>query len=59
MHIECLSVEQGLVTGVYIKKRNIVSNGTNIEFEFEYYMVDGQNNSHILASEDSECDLGN
>ena len=50
-------MEQGLVTVVYIKKCKIVLNGTNIEFEFEYYMVE-QNNSHILASEDSESDFG-
>ena len=26
-------------------------------FEFEYYIVDGQNEFHTLVSEDSECDL--
>ena len=50
-------MEQGLVTVVYIKKCKIVLNGTNVEFEFEYHMVE-QNNSHILASEDSESDFG-
>ena len=42
--------------GFNIKKSN-VSYG-NIQFECEYYIVDSQNNSHILPSEDSECHLG-
>ena len=35
----------------------VVSYG-NIQFEYEYHMVDSQNNAHTLATEDSECDLG-
>ena len=39
------------------KKCKIVSYG-NCQFEYEYYMIDEQNNYHKLSNEDSECDLG-
>ena len=31
---------------------------SNYQFEYEYYMIDNQNNFHKLSKEDSECDLG-
>ena len=43
--------------GFNIKKCKVVSFG-NIHYECEYEMADSQNDSHKLATEDSECDLG-
>ena len=43
--------------GFNFKKCKIVSYG-NCQFEYEYYMIDEQNNYHKLSNEDSECDLG-
>ena len=43
--------------GFNIKKCKVVSFG-NIHYECEYEMADSQYDSHKLATEDSECDLG-
>ena len=43
--------------GFNIKKCKVVSFG-NIHYECEYEMADSQNDSHKLATEDSEYDLG-
>ena len=53
----CQWSKEWFLLGFNFKKCKINSY-RNYQFEYEYYMIDNQNNFHKLSKEDSECDVG-